>query len=1386
MAGNKTLNTFEGGLIKNNNPTKQPKNSYTFALNAVINNIVTDNTSITNEKNFRDYFTVSVKEAVVLGWCWLGNEEYVLFIKNKQGVTAFNQIIYINPPKAEKRVLYDNLKLNFQDDYEIKTTYRINYKNQRIVYFVDGLNDDRIINVEVDSKDLDISLMSLAADYIKPSVGLVVQDTGGNITTGQYFVAMSYNLGESFTTSPLSISRPVSIASEKYYKLGILGTSIDHAVNKQFGDTDGDIIPIPTPKSISILLENLDPKYTSYNLYIIKPSSTGTYTIKTIKDISITTDSFQYTGGEGEIDDSITINGIIVDTIKYYASEAITQKDNRLIRGNSKLKRSAVDYQQFANQIKVSYSVTDELVYQDSLYIPIEYNNGDRDPNLSGDMIFKEHSTSPSYLSYTAAPYGLNTKGFTRDGVYALGVSIEFLDGSESAVFHVPGRAVNTVTANGLGEYGRSNYAQIDTEKIEGIPYWQARNTALNNGQLAYWRSNLTYTDGFGFPTDGEKDTNGRSFIRHHRMPSDVLEPLFRTEVIGNPNAGRTNTEYKIYKRNLRLNFDNIIIPEELADQISNIKIHYTPRTQENKNILSKGIMYGLNETASVIRQPTHANFGFNDTKGASKFEFISPDVNFNFKQSTILGSKLKVNSVYKGNLQYVGAKMKIGSTETVAHTQWFNNKAFNDTARLQAVTVAAVPYLLSNPPRADQYVRDLKKAVYVDANFKGSTEGFNLDFSGGEKTSVLEVAAPIYFTPVGSTAKLNFQYPFLYYPSTDNPTNLNGYFGISRGSLGNNPDFQNQVYYDTVYYVSIMNDNGSLYGKPEDLKYVELATVRNMSGVDITYAYNVAGDTFVDMHHFKKKYAATTAQDFTTFDTEATQIEKQFTKVGEIGIVTFGSFMCETDINIRMRREGEGEAERYFPKSYYGAHTVRDYSQAAINEEYYKIEEPYNTQYIKYNFANNIKLTDFAQEDVDIRYSTRIIYSEKQELEDKGDFFRTVKANNYRDLPLNRGPISLFFTKRDKLYTITRDSLFDVFASNQTIRSENADNIVVGTGEFLSIEPVELVSIDGGFGGSSSKFSLVESPFGHLFVDRKKNKCLMFTDQLKDININGLDESFELELYKQFPTFEPANQFDNPSGLVGIIAIYDPRLQRIIITKKDYKVLDTTGVTVVNGKLMKAGVALDLKNPTIAENKSFTVSYSPIRERWISYHSYIPKLYLPHPTDYIKFDTKLDISNGDGYQPIFTMETVFNDHPDHTKVFDSIQVNLESFNGNVRTNDFFNELLVYNEQQSSGVITLNKTNTTKKEKDWNINKFLDKVPFAANKQLFSTNWADKKLNYYVDKVVHPLVQTSTKPWYQMGRFRDKYLISRFTYKNLEMKKIIVNFVNSTYRVSTR
>lgn len=241
-------------------------------------------------------------------------------------------------------------------------------------------------------------------------------------------------------------------------------------------------------------------------------------------------------------------------------------------------------------------------------------------------------------------------------------------------------------------------------------------------------------------------------------------------------------------------------------------------------------------------------------------------------------------------------------------------------------------------------------------------------------------------------------------------------------------------------------------------------------------------------------------------------------------------------------------------------------------------------------------------------------------------------------------------------------------------------------------------------------------------------------------------------------------------------------------ITFESNGFLDITNITI--SEIVPNVQKLEYTDEEYFENKSFTVSYDLINNKWISYHEYLPNNYIRHNTDFLIYDKsntmiKKSYSNNNYLKGI--LEIVSNEYPMTTKVLDSITVNAETYTVNEeKINDFFNKLIVYDEIQSSGEIELNSNNLTKKEKNWNFNKLLDISKGQSNVKLFTEDWEDIKNNYFIDKVVNTDSLDLTKPWFKRGRFRDKYFIIRFFYDNLENNKILVNFVNTQYRISQR
>jgi hypothetical protein len=217
--------------------------------------------------------------------------------------------------------------------------------------------------------------------------------------------------------------------------------------------------------------------------------------------------------------------------------------------------------------------------------------------------------------------------------------------------------------------------------------------------------------------------------------------------------------------------------------------------------------------------------------------------------------------------------------------------------------------------------------------------------------------------------------------------------------------------------------------------------------------------------------------------------------------------------------------------------------------------------------------------------------------------------------------------------------------------------------------------------------------------------------------------------------------------------------------------------------------------DPSTMENNSWTLSYNPLLNQWISFHSYIPNNYLSHPNKLLtkRNDSSLMLVNSGDYGVFFDnqikpfiIETIFNEAKVNTKVFDSISVVMDTYNGDIPTNTFFDNGIMYTENQCTGTITFNiGTNVTRKERNWNFNKLQD-ITNNLTENIFVSDWDSVSSSYPIDKVININKIDTSKPWFERGRLRDKYLAVRFIENNLDNTKFICKFVINSFRASQR
>lgn len=1261
--------SLDKGLVTDTAKTNQPPNTYSYALNAVNETKEGDLLYRSNEKGNTPCSSFILpgyaQTFYPIGHVNFLNNDVLLFLAtadSSQSAIA----IYTGNCNALEVVLVEPC-LNFNINHQIKAVYRLRKGCNRTVYFVDGYNPDRVIDIDEiindpltnryidENGNFDCTRIKLSPDALIPEIDLVsVNDSGGNLKYGVYEFAVALGDEDLNFTSWLTVTNPVPIGA------GLL--------NGPFNLIEGGnpLLTTTTSKSISIQVGNLDTRFVFAKLAVIQTiaSVTTAYEIDTFSIPSngtpITTLDYTFAGIDVNSATVIPLTEIATARVVYDRSKTVEQQDQRLIRGNVKEKN--VDYATFqraANLITTRY-VTKPIKYETMSSVQ------------SGDFYFDNRS-------------------YLRDEIYALGIKAIWADGSETAIAHIPGRALDTDSNGGTlpqvadpsvlalehnrkfptNGWDSSTYTVVNADIMFGSPTgptevsiedarainknvgdevkrWEVFNTAYRDelntltdpfyskGQLAYWESSYDYPNTTDCSSTRIYPTGK---IRHHKMPDTTLEPHHIND----------GTDDYILPLGLEFNLQAFIAylqanmdPQAYA-QIEGFKIVRAKRDRGNKTVIDKGLAYTnvfandsisgntycwqtnlFNRHGRVVRQTegltslppnplynTVTNIG--ELPPRHNFDTVPPDFGMGLKydyESLALHSpktKFDVGSV-------TGAYIKMEKEMWGKYENWGSSATwgFNEKSR------ASWRCQYKNYESSGQY-KGTPKPDFTNRLIENK-------YSIGVHENLGTIPRPTI-----NRQQLECYNLFL----SDNIP----YILTDTASYGGSPEDKINSFhgaplandYATGYYISVKEYKPGVYNQLHNLIYHEIS--QDVLPITTTTVEQFGGDTFISLMSFRKTFLDSTYADEQEWAAWQNLVD----------------YFAESEINCKLRHRlslDDSDLENtYYP---YHGYTIAQIEDMIFNNDFQKVSAPntdnaalitcyedgkmaktafnYNKDYSKelvekpcfplpigYDYCSDCLNT----------YPHRIVFSQKSYQEETFDHYLTVLANNYRDMSGHTGEIIDLFRVSDMLYIRTEYSLWELQTKPQELRT-NAGNIYVATGEFFEIPPRELASSKLGYGGGQTRWDLVVTEFGALFADQISGMIFQFNNrQLSELSRLGNRKWFAQNLpstikslYPEFP------HTDNPASAIGtgLLGYYDPVNRRYILTKKDYKPLNKTRVTWNNSQnswsyLLNPGSPIPLyetiSNPyervDVFENKSWTISYSLNDESWVSWHSYLP-----------------------------------------------------------------------------------------------------------------------------------------------------------------------------------
>lgn len=540
----KNITKFIKGLFRSSSYEDQPKDSYSFALNAVSETDQADNNKRSNEES-NDIDTFITPGFIPIGKEYINNDRVIIFSVSADDSVSEIGIFFQRLSKYVAHVNDSSSlpkdKLNFKVQNQIQATYRLRGGCEDTVYWVDGNNNSRYFNFQKpqqfqnQAKNWVASKFNLQRTYnLIPEIEKVdVLDSGGNILPGSYSFALSY-LDDSMNPTEWPVSSPSvkiyhDLFTEEYGSItGSINSNADYIA---FG---------PTNKSIRIEVGNLDASYTYYRIAIIVQNS-GTGVVNAVyytEPIPIQKTFYIFTG------ENYTEKGLEEDIAQFQniieSPDSIEQSENILYLANTKGPQVKLDvFQKYASRIKVDCVI--KKVFLNDIQDPANTKNPTHEFN--GGV------------------------GYMPREIYSVGI-VYIMEGNQlTPVYHIPGKPLEDagqVYAQNVGEVGNPSIFPMSVDNAsENSTYTQ--NESCNAGGL--WGRDCA-----GIPLLGKP-------VRHHRFPS-------RTE-LGIPlitNNYGTNQESKFYSLELTLTGElklPIPCPENTPEctsdvsYIFNIKVEY-------------------------------------------------------------------------------------------------------------------------------------------------------------------------------------------------------------------------------------------------------------------------------------------------------------------------------------------------------------------------------------------------------------------------------------------------------------------------------------------------------------------------------------------------------------------------------------------------------------------------------------------------------------------------------------------------------------------------------------------------------------------------------------------------------------------------------------------
>ena len=336
--------------------------------------------------------------------------------------------------------------------------------------------------------------------------------------------------------------------------------------------------------------------------------------------------------------------------------------------------------------------------------------------------------------------------------------------------------------------------------------------------------------------------------------------------------------------------------------------------------------------------------------------------------------------------------------------------------------------------------------------------------------------------------------------------------------------------------------------------------------------------------------------------------------------------YFVESEVNLAQRDWEDTKAKRIYDVYEYNDLTELFHAQIEKIDNFYKYDESlspskFPSQLSSWGQIQPRYYDPYVSANCYVSRPKRLIYSLQAQHESKKDFWRVFLNFNYKDFkdkvsvikPINKSGAIVFFPYLSP----------QMFQGLDTLQTGLDTKITIGDGGLFS-QPFQNITnsdLSNEYGSCENLRSVMNTPMGLFYISQAQGKIFHYAGQsLNPISNKGMKWWFNKylpsQLIKQYPELEKSVLSDNPVVGVGCQSVYDPNDDIAYFMKKDYRVKSQYIAMITFdlnlGFLLNQNIPITLGDPIYFDDASWTISYDPKTEAWISFHDWHPEFALP------------------------------------------------------------------------------------------------------------------------------------------------------------------------------